>query len=150
MNLTIDPTSFIRPAAQIAKQAHTGQFRRDGITPYFTHCNDVARRVQVLCPTTDEAERETLIDVSFLHDVLEDTDVTIEDLREAGIRPAVIEAVQLLTKPADHSYADYIAAIKSNPIAKRVKIADMLSNLADTPTEKQILKYAQALQFLLS
>lgn len=150
MKFTINHRSFIRPAAQIAKQAHAGQFRRDGVTPYFTHPNDVARRVQVLFPPADDAEREALIDAAFLHDVLEDSATALEDLLDAGISWDTAAPVIRLTRTPEETYKEYLRQVKSHPIARKVKIADMISNLADAPTEKQILKYAKALQFLLS
>lgn len=127
-------------AEKIARQAHHGQFRRDGVRPYIVHPEAVASRVE-----TDHQKA-----VAWLHDVLEDTATTAEDLRAAAIPENIIEAVQLLTKSPNIPYADYLAKVRANELAKAVKVADMLSNLADTPTEKQILKYAKGLQILLA
>ena len=62
---------------------------------------------------------------------------------------SVISAVELLRKTDGVSYNEYLLGIRSNWIAKKVKVADMLHNLSDQPTEKQILKYARGLIVLL-
>lgn len=124
----------------IASAAHHGQFRRDGQTPYIEHPKAVVSRLTG--DTTAQA-------VAWLHDVLEDTSETVESLREQGISEDILEAVQDLTKDKRASYEEYLNKLTRNPLAKKVKIADMLSNLADAPTERQIRKYAKALLFLL-
>lgn len=123
-------------AEATARDAHAGQFRRDGVTPYAVHPEAVASRV--------EGDPEAVA-VAWLHDVIEDTAVTADGLREQGFPPRVVEAVQTLTKRDGLSYDDYLTAVAASPLARRVKIADMLSNLADGPTERQIVKYAKGL-----
>lgn len=110
------------------------------MTPYVRHPEAVAQRVAG--DTTAEA-------VAWLHDVLEDTATTAEDLRAAGIPDEVIQRVQLLTKSESVGYEVYLDSIKRDPIARKVKVADMLANLSDHPSEKQILKYARGLLLLL-
>jgi len=138
-------------ATRIAREAHQGQFRRDGITPYFDHPWRVQKRL--------ESESESVRCAALLHDVLEDTNTTQEDLILAGISLPVVFAVQALTKNegkvfdescGPQSYEAYLSFVKQNPIARKVKIADMLDNLSDSPTEKQILKYAKGLTLLLT
>lgn len=125
-------------AEDIARKAHSGQFRRDGLTPYVTH----PQRVAAKCHTSESRA------VAWLHDVLEDTPTTVEDLRTAGITEEIIQAVQCLTKSGQRPYLDYLADIRTNELARTVKIADMLDNLSDGPTERQIVKYARGLLFL--
>lgn len=127
-------------AASFAYRKHAGQFRRDGVTPYITHPEAVANRLK--------NESDDVKAVAWLHDVLEDTDTHITELIDAGFSDDVIQAVRVLAK-GNGSYEDYLAAVKLNPIARRVKVADMLSNLADNPTERQIVKYARGLLYLL-
>ncbi|WP_367871164.1 hypothetical protein [Luteolibacter sp. Populi] len=131
---------FVPRAAAIAHEAHAGQFRRDGVTPYILHPQAVAARV------AGDPLAEAL---AWLHDTFEDTSATPELLREQGIPNEVIIGVSMLTKPEGADYEEYLRAIKANPLAKKVKIADMLSNLSDQPSEKQILKYAKGLVILL-
>ena len=130
----------VEQARQIAEQAHAGQFRRDGVTPYVTHPERVARRV------AGDPDAEA---VAWLHDVLEDTDETEEALLAAGVTQHIIDAVTVMTKAPSIDYDAYLARIKSNPLACKVKVQDMLDNLSDAPTERQIVKYARGLLFLL-
>ena len=131
--------NLIENAKRIASRAHSGQHRRDGYTPYINHPTAVAERLANEAPE--------VVATAWLHDVLEDTDENTESLREAGVPWAVIEAVQVLTK-TDEDYDWYLSRVKAHPIARKVKVADMLANLADSPTEKQIVKYARGLLFL--
>lgn len=129
-------------AERIARDAHAGQTRRDGLTAYISHPRDVATRLS--------GESDEVIATAWLHDVLEDTAVGSHDLRIAGISERVVTAVISLTRfNKNQPYAWYIARVTSDPIALKVKIADILSNLSDKPTEKQIVKYARALLILL-
>lgn len=128
-------------AYNFAKKAHEGQFRRDRVTPYFNHSMTVADKVskygyEYVC-------------VAYLHDVLEDTNVTSNDLIANGFTQNIVEAVELLTKKETQTYDEYLHGIRSNKLARRVKIADMLSNLGDDPTDKQIVRYAKGLLYLV-
>ena len=127
-------------ASSIARKAHDGQFRRDGVTPYITHPEAVAKSL--------EGEHPDVIAAAWLHDVLEDTEVGFSDLSNAGIPLAVIEAVALLTRWDGQTYEDYLHFVVQDEIARKVKIADIQHNLSDSPTPKQIAKYGKALQYL--
>ena len=133
--------SIAKRAADLARTAHEGQYRRDEVTPYITHPERVAFRV---------AGDEIAEAVAWLHDVLEDTFLTVEDLRREGMPAEVIDRVVLLTNKGDIGYEQYLRQIKADPVAKKVKIADMLTNLSDRPTERQIIKYAKGFLVLLS
>ena len=125
--------------ATIAIEAHKGQYRRDGLTPYIDHPKEVASRLS----TFDEKC------VGWLHDVLEDTGMKWEDLQERGVPERIIVAVIAITKRKGESYTAYLCRVRENTLAKAVKIADMLHNISDSPTEKQIIKYSKGLLFLL-
>jgi (p)ppGpp synthase/HD superfamily hydrolase len=127
-------------ALEIARLGHQGQFRRDGVTPYINHPIAVAEKVN----------GELLKAVALLHDILEDTDFTAESLIRRGVHPVVVEAVKVLTKHKGDFYETYLENVKNNDLARTVKIADMLHNLSDNPTTKQIRKYAQGLLYLTS
>lgn len=135
-----DDLDLIVSARNFAQMAHTGQFRRDGVTPYFNHVDGVARSVQ--------PQKPEYIATAYLHDVIEDTNYNSVDLIKAGFPEIVVNAVLLLTKFNDLSYEDYLKRVKTNVIAKAVKIADINYNLNDTPTEKQREKYKKALAYL--
>ena len=135
-----DDSPLVRLAAAVAARAHARQHRRDGVTPYITHPEAVALRVR--------REPAEVIAAAWLHDVLADTQETPASLRAAGLPEIVVEAVIVLTKEGG-SYEEYLARVRANPIARKVKVADMLHNLSDEPTQRQILKYAQGLLALL-
>lgn len=126
-------------AEQIARDAHKGQTRRDGVTPYINHVIDVVSRLE-----KQGADPEVLA-AAWLHDVLEDTPLTLGSLYRQGLPNHVVWAVLLLSRTPLEPEEYYIANIQHNPIARQVKIADMLSNLSDQPTNKQIRKYARGL-----
>lgn len=128
-------------AEHVAWSAHQGQFRRDGVTPYINHPASVAKKCFLLSDQTQA--------LAWLHDVLEDSDNTPDALIAVGISKETVDKVVRLTRHADVPYEDYLQAIKSDPICIKVKIADMLCNLEDAPTEKQVKKYAHGLAVLL-
>jgi (p)ppGpp synthase/HD superfamily hydrolase len=107
----------IDKALQIAARAHEGQKDNDGI-PYILHPLRVMNSV----------EGETAKIVAILHDVVEDTPATEDDLRREGFDEAVIAAVLCLTRREDESYADFIIRCRQDEIARRVKLADLEDN----------------------
>ena len=86
--------------------------------PYVLHCIRVMMGVESL-----DAKM-----VAVMHDLVEDTPMTLEQLRAKGFSDQVLEGVDLVTHRDDVSYADYIAAIKKNAIATQVKLADLKDN----------------------
>ena len=126
---------------EISRQAHLGQTRFDKVTPYFTHVEGVANSFA--------SGEQTMMMIAYLHDVLEDTSLTAQALLGLSVHPRVIESVVAITKVKDEDYFVYLARVKANDWAKRVKIADILYNLGDSPSRNQVKKYAKALKFLL-
>jgi (p)ppGpp synthase/HD superfamily hydrolase len=139
MRTGIKPVNMVFKAVNIASEAHKNQFRRDGVTPYILH----PKLVATLVDGDPEAKA-----VAWLHDVLEDTTETETSLLEQGIPETIVDVVVLLTKVDGMDYFEYLKKIKENPLARKVKIADMLANLSDRPTQKQVFKYLAGLQFL--
>ena len=138
--------SNLDTAVQIASRAHAGQFDKAG-QPYILHPLRV-----MLC---FESENEMI--VSVLHDVIEDSQVTINDLLHEGFSEAIIDAISCLTKKADEDYFDFIARVSKNKLAKSVKIEDLKDNLKLSRLREvtdgdlwRIAKYHKALKFLLS
>jgi len=126
----------------IAKNAHAGQTRRDGTTEYFTHSKRVAEALRKAGYSEDYRA------VAYLHDVIEDTNVTAEHLDELGVTRIVIDSVLAMTKRTGESYDDYLTRVAQDEMARIVKIFDIKDNLSDLPTEKQKEKYVRALEFL--
>ena len=86
---------------------------------------------------------------ALLHDAFEDTKLNRTKLKKLGVPRDVLDLVSILThSPQEDYFLDYLARVVENPIAKLIKIADILDNLSDDPTEKQIEKYAKALLLL--
>ena len=137
-------TTQTRKAMRLAYLAHHGQSDRSGV-PYIFHPLHLAEQMQ----TEDE------IVAALLHDVVEDTPVSLADLEQAGFSPEALEAVLLLTHEKGIDYFDYINALKQNPIARSVKLADLrhnsdLSRLKDhsEKTRERLEKYAAAIKLL--
>ena len=137
-------TTLTKKAMAIAYAAHHGQCDKTGL-PYIYHPMHLA----------EQMEDELSCCVALLHDTVEDTDVTIEHLAREGFPTAVLEAVALMTHDDAVPYMDYVAALAANPIARRVKLADLRHNSdisrLDFPDEwamKRIEKYSAAIELL--
>jgi len=109
-------TKLTNKAMKIAYEAHHGQTDCNGV-PYIFHPYHIAEQM------TDEIS----VCVALLHDVVEDTEVTIEQL-EKEFPSEVTEAVRLLTHNSDTDYFEYVKSIRTNSIAKTVKLADLAHN----------------------
>ncbi|MEQ3456904.1 hypothetical protein [Enterococcus cecorum] len=131
-------------ALAIAEDAHKGQVDKARVA-YIQHPLYVASLV----------EGELAKTIALLHDVVEDSAWTLEDLRMEGLPEKVVQAVGILTKNRDEFYEEYLMHVKQNPLARQVKLADLqhnsdLSRLT-TVTEidrKRAEKYRQAIAFL--
>ena len=132
-------------AELIATQAHDGQFRFDGVTPYIVHPRAVVARLIKM-----GVKNKDILDAAWGHDLLEDTKETPDSLRAKGFSERSIFIIQLLTKKPGVSEEEYNRKIKENKGARQIKIADMLSNMADTPSKNQILRYSRGLIYFLS
>lgn len=105
-------------AMRLAYDVHHGQLDKGG-APYINHPLHVAESMQT--------EDETV--AALLHDVAEDGNITFGDLLREGFSAESVDAVRLLTKTGGADYESYIRSIKANPIARRVKIADLQHNM---------------------
>lgn len=110
-------TKLTKKAMKIAFAAHKNQTDKNGI-PYIYHPIHLAEQM---------ADEKTIC-VALLHDVVEDTDITFEQLVREGFPDDIIEALKLLTHDDSIQYMDYVKEIKSNPIAAAVKLADLKHN----------------------
>lgn len=142
---TVDMDDLVALAERIARAAHDGQTDKAGM-PYAEHPARVARRV---------ADDLHAVATAWLHDVLEDSAVTAVDLLAHGIPERVVAAVQALTRRAEQTSADYYATVAADPLALRVKFADLADNCdperlavlraADPHTAERLrVKYAHA------
>ena len=131
-------------AIEIAAKAHAGQVDKAG-APYVFHPLRM-----MLAVSSPEARM-----AAVLHDVVEDTDVTFEQLQAEGFPTPVLEAVEALTRREGEDYEVFIRRVAPNPVAREVKLADLrdnsdLSRIAE-PTERdreRIEKYRRAIAYL--
>ena len=110
--------STFEDALALAAQAHKGQYDLAG-APYICH------PMRVALAQSDERARI----VAILHDVIEDTAVTYQDLSAAGFDDEIIGAVEALTKRSGEKRIDAAARAKANPLALQVKLADVADNM---------------------
>lgn len=109
-------TPLTNEAMRLAYRAHHGQLDNSGI-PYIFHPVHLA----------ESMDDEISCCVALLHDVVEDTDITLEELKNIFPKE-VTDAVALMTHQRGVDYFDYVRAIKENPIARKVKLADLAHN----------------------
>ena len=109
-------------AAELATTAHVGQVDKSG-APYIDHTSRIAAKmVEYYGEDADE------VVVAWLHDVLEDTDLTVEDLRQKGCSEEQLDAIVALTHRPHEPNVDYLDRVKQNLIATRVKFGDIEDN----------------------
>lgn len=137
-------TDETKRALKLCFEVHKDQLDKSGL-PYVFHPFHLAEQM--------EDENTTI--VALLHDVIEDTDFTLDDLRSWGFNKSVIEALALMTHDENVPYMDYIAKLQTNPIARAVKLADLRHNsdltrldIVDERALSRVRKYAQAIKLL--
>ena len=137
-------TTLTKKAMKIAFEAHKNQSDKNGI-PYIYHPVHLA----------EQMDCEDSICVALLHDVVEDTSMTFEELQAEGFSKEVIEALNLLTHDDAVPYMEYVKEIKKNPIATKVKLADLRHNSDLTRLDevnekalKRVEKYKDAIKIL--
>lgn len=136
-------TEMTRKAMRIAYEAHHLQVDKTNV-PYIYHPMMVASMQKDEITTT----------IALLHDVVEDTSITLDDLAKE-FPDEVIEALALLTHKKNEDYFSYVERIKNNPYAKAVKLADLTHNsdttrleVIDEKAQKRLAKYQKAIQLL--
>ncbi len=131
-------TPLTKKAMKLCFEAHKDQKDRTGL-PYVFHPFHLAEQMK------DEYSAAA----ALLHDVVEDTDTTFEDLQKEGIPEKVIEALRLLTHSPEVPYMEYVAKTASDPIAAAVKLADLNHNSdmsrLDNITDKDIQRHKKYL-----
>jgi len=131
-------------AIEIAARTHAGQVDKGG-APYILHPLRVMLRV---APGAQQI-------VAVLHDVVEDSEVTFEDLAREGFSAGVIAGLRAVTRIAGESYDDFVARAAQDPVGKQVKLADLMENsdLSRIPEPSQkdlerVAKYRRAIGYL--
>ena len=137
-------TPLTKKALKLSFAAHKDQLDKSGM-PYVYHPFHVA----------EQMETEETVAVALLHDVIEDTDYTLDDLKAMGFPDSVTVALALMTHDDSVPYLDYVAKLKDNPIARAVKLEDLrhnsdLSRLdkVDEKALERVEKYKKAIELL--
>lgn len=136
--------NYVTLAYEIAKEAHKGQIDKAGVE-YILHPKTVAGMMN--------CDNEKA--VAYLHDVIEDTSVTLEMLKDEGFSDEVLNAIDAITKRNGEKYDDYLQRVANNPLAIKVKLVDMTHNSDltrfDNPTDedfKRSQKYIEKIKEL--
>ena len=137
-------TDSTKKALKLCFEAHKEQVDKSGM-PYVFHPFHLAEQM---------ADEATTV-VALLHDVVEDTAINFEDLEKQGFSDEIMDALKLLTHDKNIPYMDYVAEIKKNRIATKVKLADLKHNsdltrlsVVDEKALKRKEKYEKAIKFL--
>jgi (p)ppGpp synthase/HD superfamily hydrolase len=131
-----EPT--LEDAIGLAVEAHRGQvYPSPDPEPYVLHS------IRVMLGVTSRVAQI----VAVLHDVVEDTNVTLKALEESGFGRPILDAVDCLSHRPGEAYEDYIDRLAANPLARQVKLADLRDNLANNralpPTQENLARIAQ-------
>ena len=137
-------TEMTKKAIRLMFDLHKEQTDKSGL-PYVFHPWHVA----------ESMDDEIAATVALLHDAVEDTDLTLEGVREAGFPEEVVAALGCMTHDDSVDYMDYVRALAPNAVARKVKLADLRHNAditrLDAPTEKDLArreKYLKAIELL--
>ena len=137
-------TPMTKKALKLCFEAHKDQVDKTGL-PYVFHPFHLA----------EQMDDEVSTVCALLHDVVEDTDYTLEDLSCMGFPRDVTDVLALLTHDPDEPYMDYVRRISTNVTASKVKVADLMHNsdvtrldTVDEWAEKRNQKYKEALKIL--
>lgn len=137
-------TPMTKKALKLCFEAHKEQLDKTGL-PYVFHPFHLA----------EQMDDEVSTVCALLHDVVEDTDYTLEDLSAMGFPTEVTDVLALLTHDPDEPYMDYVRRISANATASKVKVADLMHNsdvsrldTVDEWAEKRNQKYKEALRIL--
>lgn len=138
-------TEMTKKAIKLMFEKHKDQVDKSGM-PYVFHPFHLAEQMD---------DEETTI-TALLHDIVEDTDTTFEDLKKLGFSDNVINALKLMTHDKNVDYFEYVKNISKNPIARKVKIKDLEHNMdtsrLDEVTDKdleRVKKYKKCYKYLL-
>lgn len=124
-------------AISLAVDAHKGQFDKAG-QPYILH------PLRVMLRLSGETEQI----VGILHDVVEDSDTTLDDLRQMGYSEEIVTALDHVTRRDTETYEEFVQRSRQNPIARRVKQADLEDNmdvrrLSNSPSQQDLQRLAR-------
>ena len=141
---------MIKKAMEIARKAHSGQLDKIG-DPYFLHV------ISVMHMASKVSRNPEIPIIGILHDVIEDTDVVLDDLRDEGFSESIIISLDYLTRRKNEDYIEYIQRVMLNDNAMTIKKQDIIHNLDDarlrllsiSTRTRLVKKYKRALSMIL-
>ena len=142
-----EASELVGKAIAVATEAHAGVTRKYSGEPYIVHPLRVSIRAAAI--NDYPILSHDIILSAILHDVVEDTDVSLQDLRDHGFPEDVVEAVDALSRRPDEKYSDFVNRAKQNITARIVKLADVMDNLSDLPASSSVRdRYEMAIEVL--
>ena len=130
------PAATIEDALALVVSNLRGMTDKDG-EPYVMHC------LRVMMGVTETLARQ----VALMHDLVEDTAISLDDLRQSGFASQVVEAVGLLTHQPEDSYAEYVVRLQPDALARQVKLSDLRPDRRASDLAR-IQRYLLSYQFL--
>lgn len=130
---------------EVARKAHEGQYRRDGITPYINHVVGVVNRLRTSTPYVRA--------LGWGHDFVEDKLVTLAYLKELGVPDRYIEDIRLLDFSDVKGEDEYLKRVSELAFYEEpalVKLADNMENVSDKPSDKARAKYLKSIDIIIS
>ncbi len=139
-------TELSKKAMLIAYHAHRDHVDKGGM-PYIFHPLHLA----------EQMDTEYSVITALLHDVIEDSDISLEDLKAEGFPEPILEALSLLTHEKQVPYLEYVQRLKGNELARKIKLADLTHNsdvsrlsIQDDSSRQRFEKYQRAIALLES
>lgn len=120
----MDPMYLMEQAVELAREVYEGETDETG-EPHIEHITRVAGILREKGANTDA------VAVAWLHDLVEDTDVTLDDLREMGFTEPIVDAVDLLTHEEGQSLEEHLARVRGDDLARAVKHADLTDHASE-------------------
>lgn len=138
----------VHRAVELAAAAHAGQHDKAG-RPYILHVMTVVAKTEKVVRQIEEVDRDAYVQVAALHDIVEDTEYTLEDLRDVGFSELVVTAVDAISRrpvaQVKEDYTEYIHRVAQNAIARVVKLADLEHHLERAEVSEALTrKYQRA------
>lgn len=138
---------MVKRAKLLARKYHKGQ--KYGNKSYSYHLKSVVRLVEQCYK--DHPNLDVLIQIAWLHDIIEDTEITFKDLTVYGFSPEVVSCVIHLSKADGQMLSEYLDTVKQRELALKVKICDTIANLQESCSKnmtKRMAKYSNQLKVL--
>ena len=139
--------NFVDKAERIARKAHKKQ-KRWGGEPYIIHPEAIVENIVNL--DLDNRDEQYYMATAWLHDVIEDCNISPQDLVDKGIPLSVVESVMILTKEENEDYLEYILKVKKNRMAREIKILDIRHNIESLPKKDSELNKTRLQRYNLA